>query len=257
MRTTIITAAVLAFFSLAPVVHAQRLNGEQATAAFNELQDRYNRPHARSVVYDQQTDSYYWIGPKFGKPMVMSGAQFEGEVSAPYKLAHQVPVGQDSVVLENHKDAINHVERALPIVAPTVAPTPEQVRATVVGGTQEFTYTILSAVLSSRCGDVRPAEGTVYLMVKLTAKNTDSKKHFFGGMFSGNFSAERNGYKYDVDGGAGLAFGSARGVYTGVEEFAPLMSKTMTVVFTVPSEIAIGTCTIKTPTDETFDVAVQ
>jgi hypothetical protein len=123
-------------------------------------------------------------------------------------------------------------------------------------GTKEFRYTIYSAVLSSHCGDVRPAEAATYLMVKLTAKNVSSEEHSFGG-FSGQFSVSRANYHYDVDGGAGLAFGSLRDAYTGIANFPPLMSKTMIVVFTVPSEIATGTWTVTMPTDETFDVTVS
>lgn len=124
-------------------------------------------------------------------------------------------------------------------------------------GNREFRYFIHSAALVTHLGDVQPAEGTEYLIVKLTAKNVDGEKHFFGGLFCGQFSVSKDGYHYDVDGGAGLAFGSPQGIYTGVEEFPPLMAKTMIVAFTVPREIASGTWTVKTPTDETFDVIVN
>jgi hypothetical protein len=126
-----------------------------------------------------------------------------------------------------------------------------------VVGNHEFKYTIHSARLADRCGDVKPAEGTEYLMVNLTAKNVSSEEHFFGGLFNGQFSVSKGNYHFDVDGGAGLAFGTAPGTYSGIEQFPPLMRKTMTVVFTIPQEIAQGNWTVKTPTDETFEVTVN
>jgi hypothetical protein len=124
-------------------------------------------------------------------------------------------------------------------------------------GDHEFKYTVLSAQLSTHCGSVRPTAGTEYLMISLTVKNLSSERHFFGGFLNGQFSVSKGAHHYDVDGRAGLAFGSAPGTYTGIEEFPPLVEKIMTVVFTVPQEIAQGTWTVKTPTDETFEVTVE
>jgi hypothetical protein len=52
------------------------VSDQQATAAFNFLQDRLGKPHAKRVWYDPGTDSYSWIGPKFGKKMSMPRSQF-------------------------------------------------------------------------------------------------------------------------------------------------------------------------------------
>lgn len=60
------------------------LSNEEATAAFNMLQDRLNKPHAKSVTYDKKTDSYVWIGPVKGKKMSMPRVQFENEIITPY-----------------------------------------------------------------------------------------------------------------------------------------------------------------------------
>jgi hypothetical protein len=38
---------------------------EQALAAFNDLQDQFNRPHADHVTYQAKNDSYHWIGPQY------------------------------------------------------------------------------------------------------------------------------------------------------------------------------------------------
>lgn len=59
---------------------------QQATAAFNDLQDQFHRPHAKKVIYDAATDSYHWIGPKTGKKMSMKRSQFDAEIwNAYYK----------------------------------------------------------------------------------------------------------------------------------------------------------------------------
>jgi hypothetical protein len=50
-----------------PGATSQILSSEQATAAFNWLQDRLQKPHAKRVSYDSATDSYTWIGPKYGQ----------------------------------------------------------------------------------------------------------------------------------------------------------------------------------------------
>jgi hypothetical protein len=60
------------------------LGDEQSTAAFNLLQDRLHKPHAKSVWYDKESDSYVWRGPKTGKRMSMPRAQFEGEIDTQY-----------------------------------------------------------------------------------------------------------------------------------------------------------------------------
>jgi hypothetical protein len=64
------------------------LNNEQATAAFNFLQDRLRKPHVKNVTYDFETDSYIWIGPKFGKRMSMPRSQFEAEIWHDYLKTH-------------------------------------------------------------------------------------------------------------------------------------------------------------------------
>jgi hypothetical protein len=62
------------------------ITNEQATAAFNFLQDQYGRPRLRTgmVTYDSKTDSYTWIGPKLGKRMSQSRASFISQVWANY-----------------------------------------------------------------------------------------------------------------------------------------------------------------------------
>jgi hypothetical protein len=55
-----------------------------ATIAMNWLQDTLSKPHVRSVWYDAATDSFCWIGPKYGKQMSMPKGQFLGEVWAGY-----------------------------------------------------------------------------------------------------------------------------------------------------------------------------
>ncbi len=57
---------------------------EQATEAFNELQDQKHRPHTKSVIYDAQTDSYIWIGPTHGRKMSMKREAFYLEIWNPY-----------------------------------------------------------------------------------------------------------------------------------------------------------------------------
>jgi hypothetical protein len=86
MKRLLITLAAGLF--AVTTAHAQ-LSNEQATTAFNELQDTFHRPHVQSVTYDPKTDSYFWIGPKHGKKMSLSRKEFDEEVSMPYLLAHQ------------------------------------------------------------------------------------------------------------------------------------------------------------------------
>ena len=62
---------------------------KQALVAFNELQDQYRRPHINRVQYTASTDSYYWIGPKLGKRVVMSRSEFDVEVWNDYYKKHQ------------------------------------------------------------------------------------------------------------------------------------------------------------------------
>jgi S1-C subfamily serine protease len=64
------------------------VSNEQATAAFNYLQDRLGKPHVKRVWYDPGTDAYTWIGPKFGKKMSMPRSQFDGEIWPDYVKAH-------------------------------------------------------------------------------------------------------------------------------------------------------------------------
>jgi hypothetical protein len=61
---------------------------EEATAAFNFLQDRLGKPHVKSVSYDSRTDSYIWIGPASGKRVSMPRSQFEAEIWPEYIKAH-------------------------------------------------------------------------------------------------------------------------------------------------------------------------
>jgi hypothetical protein len=63
-------------------------SNEQATAAFNFLQDRLQKAHAKSVTYDSKIDSYTWIGPKYGQRMSMPRSQFEAEVWPDYSKTH-------------------------------------------------------------------------------------------------------------------------------------------------------------------------
>jgi TolB-like protein len=60
------------------------LGEEQATAALNFLQDRLRKPRVQQVWYDFATDSYVWIGPKFGKKVSMPRSQFEAEIWPDY-----------------------------------------------------------------------------------------------------------------------------------------------------------------------------
>ena len=62
------------------------ITNEQATAAFNFLQDQLGRPRLRTgmVTYDAKTDSFTWIGPKFGKRMSQTRASFINEVWGNY-----------------------------------------------------------------------------------------------------------------------------------------------------------------------------
>jgi hypothetical protein len=60
------------------------LSNSQALTAFNWLQDTMDKPHVSSVAYEAKSDSYTWIGPKYGKRMSMSRVQFLAEVWAGY-----------------------------------------------------------------------------------------------------------------------------------------------------------------------------
>lgn len=115
------------------------------------------------------------------------------------------------------------------------------------------TYTITSAYLASHFETVEPAEGAEYLIIQMTAKNTSPKKVTLGGILGKNFKAEKGGFKYDVDGGVGFQSSA----YAGVAALEPLIPKKLTVLFTVLSEIAVGTWTIHFPTGKNFDVAVD
>jgi hypothetical protein len=52
----------------------------QATVAMNRLQDAFGRPRVKGVHYDSATDTYNWIGPKFGRQMSEPASQFVNEV---------------------------------------------------------------------------------------------------------------------------------------------------------------------------------
>jgi hypothetical protein len=72
------------------------LTNEQATAAFNYLQDTLQKPHAKGVSYDSSSDSYSWIGPKYGKRMLMPRGQFEAEIWQEFIKPHptEIPAPQ-------------------------------------------------------------------------------------------------------------------------------------------------------------------
>jgi hypothetical protein len=72
--------AVIASPTPAPSIQIPNPTEEQATAAFNDLQDQFHRPHVKSVSYIAATDSYHWIGPKTGKKMSMKHSQFIAEI---------------------------------------------------------------------------------------------------------------------------------------------------------------------------------
>jgi hypothetical protein len=62
----------------------RRPSNAQASAAMNRLQDALGKPHVKgSVWYDQATDTYNWIGPKFGRQMSEPANEFLNEVG-PY-----------------------------------------------------------------------------------------------------------------------------------------------------------------------------
>jgi hypothetical protein len=63
---------------------SQVLSNQQATTAFNWLQDTLNKPHVKIVSYDAGTDSYTWIGPKYGRRMSMPRIQFLVEIWSGY-----------------------------------------------------------------------------------------------------------------------------------------------------------------------------
>jgi len=73
-----------------PIVEIPSPTDEEATAAFNDLQDQFRRPHVDRVYYTASTDSYNWIGPKYHKKMSMKRPQFHVEVWQPYwRKTHQ------------------------------------------------------------------------------------------------------------------------------------------------------------------------
>jgi hypothetical protein len=65
-----------------------RVSDEQATAAFNFLQDKRGTPHVKRVWYDAGTDPYNWIGRQLGKKMSMPRSQFDAEIWADYVKAN-------------------------------------------------------------------------------------------------------------------------------------------------------------------------
>jgi hypothetical protein len=61
-----------------------RPSNAQASAAMNRLQDALGKPRVKGGVwYVAATDTYNWIGPKFGKQMSEPASEFLGEVG-PY-----------------------------------------------------------------------------------------------------------------------------------------------------------------------------
>jgi hypothetical protein len=147
------------------------------------------------------------------------------------------------------KTAIIMILAAGLIAAKAVAQ--ETLPITIESGT--VTYTIASAYLASHFENIEPAEGTEYLIIRLTAKNSSPKAASLGGMFGKNFVAEKDGFKYKVDSGVGWQTSA----YSGTASLEPLIPRKLSVIFTVPSEIAVGTWTIHFPTGKDFDVAVD
>jgi hypothetical protein len=67
-----------------PATPATRPSNAQASAAMDRLQDALGKPHVKGGVwYDRATDTYNWIGPKFGRQMSEPASQFLYEVG-PY-----------------------------------------------------------------------------------------------------------------------------------------------------------------------------
>lgn len=98
-----------------PDATSQTLSSEQATAAFNWLQDRLQKPHAKSVSYDSKTDSYTWIGPKYGKPMSMPRGQFEAEIWEGYIKSNRTETSPGSKSGSEDTLADPEVRKAQPV----------------------------------------------------------------------------------------------------------------------------------------------
>ena len=61
-----------------------RPSNAEARVAMNQLQDAFGKPHVTGGVwYDPRTDTYSWIGPKFGRRMSEPASLFLSEVG-PY-----------------------------------------------------------------------------------------------------------------------------------------------------------------------------
>jgi hypothetical protein len=61
--------------------NAGRPSNAEASAAMDRLQDRLGKPHVKGGVrYDRATDTYNWVGPKFGRQMSEPASQFLTEV---------------------------------------------------------------------------------------------------------------------------------------------------------------------------------
>jgi hypothetical protein len=77
----------VAFYARAQASRAavvSRPTSAQANVAMDRLQDALGKPHVRGGVrYDRATDTYNWIGPKFGRHMSEPASQFLDEVG-PY-----------------------------------------------------------------------------------------------------------------------------------------------------------------------------
>lgn len=59
------------------VAPAKRPTSAEATAAINRAQDECHEPHVKGgVSYDPQTDTYNWIGPKYGEHRSKSAEWF-------------------------------------------------------------------------------------------------------------------------------------------------------------------------------------
>jgi TolB-like protein len=89
------------------------LTNEQATTAFNYLQDTLQKPHAKSVSYDSSSGSYSWIGPQYGERMLMPRGQFEAEIWQEFIKPHPteilVPQPPDQLVQKEEVSPITYI----------------------------------------------------------------------------------------------------------------------------------------------------
>jgi fermentation-respiration switch protein FrsA (DUF1100 family) len=124
----------------------------------------------------------------------------------------------------------------------------------IINSNSGIVYTVTSARIASHYGSATATEGATYLLVKMTAKNTESKEQFLGGLFGSNFKVSQGSFSFDVDGGVGF---QSQDAYSGIEKLTPLIPRTFIVAFTIPIELAKGEWTITTPTGNSFTVAAN